>query len=498
MNEPRQRTTLWHRTGPSIATSTPDDLGDRDAIVVGAGITGLTAAVLLARSGMRTAVLEAGTVGALTTGGTTGKLSLLQGTVFSEIREHAGEDVLQAYAEANRQGQAWLLRLLEGRGVEQRTAYSLAQTEEGLETLDAELTAARSVGIDAERVADAGVPFDIAGALRLFDQAQLHPMIVLEALVAELRERGGVIIEGCRVHAAAVDGDTVQLDTSMGEREAPLCILATGMPVLDRGMFFARLEPTRSIVAAYRTQSRPEGMHVTVDDPYRSLRTAEGVDGEPLLLVGGGAHITGRGGSLLAELDLIDAWTAQHWPGAERESSWAAQDYRAHSRVPFAGPLPGGGERIFAATGFNAWGMTNSVAAAQAMVSHALDGRNDWAETLREHGTSVATATAATRANAAVAGRLAGGWIPLDFVRPCDPSTLEEGEGVITRAGLAPVAISRVDGEVRRVSGICPHMGGVLRWNDLETSWDCPLHGSRFTADGTRIEGPAVDDLEPR
>lgn len=497
MSRQLQRRTLWHRTGPSIPVD--DAIPPTDAFVVGAGITGLTAAVLLARSGMRVTVLEAAQPGELTTGGTTGKLSLLQGTVLSEIREHSGDDVLHAYVEANREGQAWLLRTLEGRGAEECTAFTLAQTEAGVDALDSELAAAHEVGIPAERVADAGVPFEIAGALRLRGQAQLHPMHVLAVLAAELRDRGGSLVADCRVRGATAD-ESVVLDTSKGELEASLCVLATGMPILDRGMFFARLEPTRSLVAAYRVDAGrlPEGVHVTVDDPYRSIRTAAGADGETVLLVGGGAHATGRGGSLIAELERLDDWVEQQWPGAVRECSWAAQDYRSHSRVPFAGPIPGGRDRILAATGYNAWGMTNSVAAAHAMVSYALGGRNDWAEALREHGSSVATATAAARANTAVAGRLLGGWIPLEFAPSCDPRRLQEGEGVITRAGISPVAISRVDGKTNRVSGICPHMGGILRWNDLECSWDCPLHGSRFGADGTRIEGPAVDDLEPK
>ncbi|WP_168429267.1 Rieske 2Fe-2S domain-containing protein, partial [Microbacterium sp. K24] len=70
------------------------------------------------------------------------------------------------------------------------------------------------------------------------------------------------------------------------------------------------------------------------------------------------------------------------------------------------------------------------------------------------------------------------------------------GQGVVAnRAGL-PVGVSTVDGVTRAVSAVCPHLGGVLAWNDAECSWDCPLHASRFAADGTRIEGPALKDLK--
>ena len=65
------------------------------------------------------------------------------------------------------------------------------------------------------------------------------------------------------------------------------------------------------------------------------------------------------------------------------------------------------------------------------------------------------------------------------------------------RAGK-PEAVSTVDGVTCRVSAVCTHLGGVVRWNDAEKSWGCPLHGSRFAADGTLLEGPAVTDLAGR
>ena len=502
-------TSLWQLTGPEIApfgvgaTRRWDERERFDTVVVGAGLTGIAVAVLLARAGQRVLVLEARTAGAVTTGNTTGKLSLLQATVLSDIKRHAGEAVLQAYVEANREGQAWLLRQLETRGVpvERRTAFTYATGDDSLARLADELEASHLAGLPVEQTSETGLPFPTAGALRLDEQAQLHPLAVLAELAVELRERGGSLVEHCRVRDVDATEHGVSLTTERGEVSADACVLATGTPVLDRGMFFARLEPSRSFVCAYplADDALPEGMYVSVDAPHRSLRTAHDPSGGPALVVGGGGHVTGRGGDTGAHLDGIDEWTHERFEVQQRCAWWAAQDYRTYSRVPFAGPLPGGRGRIFTATGYNKWGMTNAIAAALTLAADLLGEAPEWARTLREHRLGIADAGEALRAGAAVAGHAFSGWAEAGITAPQTSDVeLEEGEGAMTRTGVSPVGVARVDGRLCRVSGVCTHMGGILSWNAAERSWDCPLHGSRFAADGTLLEGPAVDDLEQR
>lgn len=495
-------TSWWRKTGPTIRTDDFEADTAPDAVVVGAGLTGLVTAALLARAGRRVTVLEARTVGAVTTGNTTGKVSLLQGDTLSTLREHVDAAVVHAYIEANREGQAWLLRELRSRGVavEQSPAYTYAHSDAGLETLRTELEISQDAGLPVRETEETGLPFDVAGALILDDQTQVHPMTVLAALAEEVRERGGRIVENCRVVDAHVDGHRpVRVDSSRGTLTAETVVLATGTPILDRGLFFARLEPSRSYAAAYELPDGPlpSGMYLSIDAPHRSLRTASGPHGD-VLIVGGDSHFPGRADDTLRPLRSLDAWTTEHFHGARRLAWWGAQDYRAHSRLPYAGALPGGGGRIFAATGYNKWGMTNAVAAALTLAADILGGNLEWARTLRSHHASLADAGQTISAGLSVGTHLISGWAGAETGATPDTGRLAEGEGAMDRDGLAPVAVARVDGELCRVSGVCTHMGGVLNWNTAERSWDCPLHGSRFSASGALLEGPAVNDLEPR
>lgn len=437
-------------------------------LVVGAGLTGLTTALLFARAGRRVALVEAGEVGALTTGHTTAKLTLLQGTKLSRMARSHGRGVVAAYLEANREGQQWLRQFCEQHGVpvQHREAVTYADAEQDVRTVREEHDLATGLGLPVQWAETLPLPFPVHGATVLADQLQLDPSDVVAALQAELRTHGGTVHPQHRVVGVDVGDGEVRVELEDGEvLRAGHVVLATGTPILDRGLSFAQLEAQRSYLLALSLADPPQAMSINAGSPTRSLREVP-VDHEECLLVGGSGHPVGRTRSEEQHLQDLRDWAQRWFPDGVETHAWSAQDYRPAGGVPHVAVLPGTDERVHVASGFDKWGMANAVAAALRIVGETLGKRPSWAQPL---------------AHPHLDPRDALGLVTLNL-----------------RTGLAQ-ARSAVNVLCRREPGFrtCTHLGGTLHWNDAEGSWDCPLHGSRFTEDGSVIEGPAVRPLRP-
>jgi glycine/D-amino acid oxidase-like deaminating enzyme/nitrite reductase/ring-hydroxylating ferredoxin subunit len=497
---------LWKHDRASISGAPFEPGARHDVVVVGAGLTGLATAYELARRGRDVVVVERGGIGELASGSNTGKLSLLQGTTLSSLRRGHPASLVRAYVDANRDGFEWMLRTARALDVptSARTAYTYAHGLEGSASVDAELDAAREAGLPVRRVGGdeleaAAVP--MVAAVALDDQRAIDPQRFLVALADAVVGAGGTIHTGVAVRRVRVLGGA-RVETDAGVVHATHVVLATGAPILDRGLYFAKVSGKRSACVSFTLDAPIDaGMYLSADGPARSLRTISADDGPSevaQVVVGGAGHPVGRAGSERAMLDELAAWARRTLPVGRETHRWSAQDYTSHNLVPFVGAMPRALGRVSFATGYAKWGLTNAPAAAL-RIADELQGvaRRDRPEWMTMLGTRLTVPRDLARGaaeNAKVGAAAAAGWAAAETVAvPVRRPTA--GRAVVAQRGGRPVGISTVDGQTRAVSAVCTHLGGVLEWNDLECTWDCPLHASRFTPSGERIEGPATRDL---
>ncbi|PVG83894.1 FAD-dependent oxidoreductase [Nocardioides gansuensis] len=435
-----------------------------DVCVVGGGITGLLTALLFARAGKSVILLEARRIGAGTTGHTTAKVCVLQGTRLSRIATRNPPHTLRQYVDANLEGQAWLRRFCEDHGVRHQVkpAYTYATTRLGVARARAELLASRRAGLPVEWTDQTGLPFATQGAIRLDGQVQLHPMELLEELTSEVIAEGGAIYEGTRVQDVE-RGDELVVRSARATVRAGHVVIATSMPILDRAGFFARLKPSRSYAATFRSSWSPPGMYLSCDATTRSIRSVPEGDQE-LVLVGGNGHTTGRGPHESTQVEDLVAWARSELSVDDLTHTWSAQDQTPVTALPYAGPLFPRDERLLVATGYDKWGFANAAASALLLSKTVLgESRPPWGPALSS-------------------------WTPRELTALPHALVLNGTVGVHLARGWAARTLTSDDER----GPVCTHLGGVLRWNDAEESWDCPLHGSRFSPDGAVLEGPAT------
>jgi len=495
------RGSLWvAERADGAAPRYPSLPGDRtaDVVVVGAGIVGLTTAALLVRSGHEVVVLEARSVGTGTSGNTTAKVSALQGSRYQKIVSDHGVPAAERYAEAQLEGLRWMDAQVRERSIEcaweRRPAVSYATTSDGRRTVEREAESAAAAGLPVQLRNDVGLPFPTTAAVVLEDQAQFNPGPYLRTLAAEVDAApNGAVFEGTRVTAVQGHRDHVVV-TERGQRvRARHVVVATLLPILDRGLFFARAKPKSSYIVALRASGElPTGMYLSVDEPTRSLRTATTEMGE-LLLVGGNGHPTGKEAPHARRYAELAEWARQHLPVTEIVAQWSAHDYETADHLPWVGPSSPLTPHVTVATGFEKWGMTMGTAAALALhdrINHDPAGESArWADLFGPTRLARNGIVRAARMNAEVAVELTAGWVHADQPPAAD------GCGARRRRGILPVGGGEPGGD--EVVVVCSHLGGVCTWNEAERSWDCPLHGSRFEADGAVLTGPATRPLRP-
>jgi glycine/D-amino acid oxidase-like deaminating enzyme/nitrite reductase/ring-hydroxylating ferredoxin subunit len=498
---PGRPTSVWMDTAPHTTYAPLDAPLTVDVCVVGGGILGLLAADLLKRAGRTVALLEADRVATGVTGYTTAKITALHGLIYDQVRSRFGEEGARHYAEANDAGLSLIADRVAEDGIDcdfrRRPALTYAEDESDLEALRKEVEAARAAGLDAELVPGAELPWDVAGAVRLGDQAEFHPRRFLLAVADSISGGGSHIFERTRV-TAVDDGDPCRVLTDTGgEVTAGAVVVATHYPTLDRGLFFARLSAERSYALGIRARGRtPEGMFLSTESPAHSVR-ATPYDGGELLIVGGESHKTGTSDPV-ERYAALEAWARERFDVASVEYRWSAQDAMPADGIPYVGKLSPIARRVWTASGFKKWGITNGAAAA-IMLSDAILGReNPWAATFDANRFKpVAAASALLKENISVGAHFFG-----DRLAPPDVRSLEQlapGEGGVVKVDGDKVAAFRDDdGAVHAVSPICTHLYCQVGFNAAERSWDCPCHGSRFATDGTVIQGPAVSPLERR
>ncbi len=403
-----------------------------DVLIIGGGIAGLLTAHALRARGVDCIVAEKHCICSGTTGHTTAKLTVQHGLLYHRLVRRFGTEAAQGYLQANTLALEALRQLCGHIDCDFETRDNYIYTLDRREPLEAELEALQRLGCPAQYRAVLPLPFRTAGAVRMPAQAQFHPLKFLTEIAAPLPVYEHTFVRELRGCTAL---------TERGRIRARTVIVTTHFPFLNRhGSYFLKLYQHRSYVLALENAQQLDGMYADEAAAGLSFRNYGAY-----LLLGGGGHRTGKRGGGWTELRHF---AAQHYPRATEVCHWAAQDCMSLDGMPYIGRYANRTAQLFAATGFNKWGMTGAMLASRLLTDLVLGERSAFAG-LFSPSRSILR--------------------PQLFVNAL--------ESTVNLLNPAP----------RR----CPHLGCALKWNAAEHSWDCACHGSRLDETGHVLDNPA-------
>ena len=430
---------LWSATAEKRCF--PSLRGDMktDVVIVGGGLAGVLCLKELTDRGVDCVLLEEKTIGSGVTENTTAKVTFQHGIIYDKLIKSIGREMASKYLAANRNALEKIRRMSKRFlcDFEEKDAYIYSLTDR--RRIENEIKAYEKLGVKAEFASDIPLPVGCAGAVKVGGQAQFHPLKFIFSVAEGLN-----IFENSKV-SEFLPG---KVRCNGGSVTAEKIIVATHFPIINKhGGYSLKLYQHRSYLIAAKDASDVNGMYLEDGENGLSFRNYKNY-----LLIGGGDHRTGKKGG---GYKVPESFCNENFPDAEIDYRFATQDCITLDGIPYIGRYAEDAENVYVATGFNKWGMTSSMVAAEILSDMITDVKN-----------------------------------------PCSDVFLPN------RSVLHPKLFSNI---FHSVTGIitptvprCPHLGCALKYNKEEHSWDCPCHGSRFGESGELINNPATDDLKKK
>ncbi|UGQ48573.1 FAD-dependent oxidoreductase [Massilia endophytica] len=469
-----------------------------DVCVIGAGIAGLTAALLMLKEGRSVTVIDAAGVGAGETGRTTAHL-FVPDERYHRIEERFGQDRAKLVADSHFSATAQIEAIVQEEGIAcdfaRLDGYLILSNSTPVSELDSELESARRLGVEVERVAQVpGMPFHTGPALRFGQQGRFHPLKYLAGLCGAIGRRGGAIHGGTRALKLDQDDKGHVVVTPNGAVHAGIVVVATNTPFQDRVVMHTKQSGYMSYVLAARIPRgvMPDVLLWDTGDPYYYVRlwTPPGQEEHDILIVGGQDNKTGQDSQPQHRFAQIERWIRENvGVPAEITHRWSGEVMEPADGMAFLGRSPMDAEGVYLITGDSGNGMTHGTMGAM-IIRDLVSGKfNPWAPIYNPSRKMFRAAGEYLSEQANTLAQYA------DWLKRGEVSSVGQippGEGGLLRKGLKLLAVYRSEtGEAHAVSAMCTHLGCAVRWNGVEKSWDCPCHASRFDITGEVLHGPA-------
>lgn len=501
----RNPISVWRHTTKVPRFAAISESLNCDVCVIGAGITGISCAFQLSKAGKSVVVLEDGLIAGGETKRTTAHLSTLIDSNYAKIIQYHGIEKAKKVYESLVKAVDEIENIVNTEEINcdfsRLEGCLMLSADMNENVLQKEYQACLDVGFENIDYIE-NFPLlngAISKAISFPDQAQFHILKYLFGLVKICKNQGVKFL--CRTHVTEIkDGQPALIKTHLGHTvSADSVIVATNSPISDFVKVHTKQAAYRSyaIGLSVKTGSVPLALYWDCEEPYHYMRL-QNVDDNPdeqILIVGGEDHRTGQADDSNERFERLEKYTRSFYPDAgELKYNWSGQIYESVDGLSFIGRDPAHGENIYIATGDSGMGMTHGTISGLLLTDMILGKENHWQE-LYDPSRKVFNASIEyLKENVSSVAQYAS------YLKPPlvdSENALKNGEGgVIIRDGYHVAIYKDENGLLHEKSAYCPHMKGIVCFNGLEKTWDCPVHGARFTVEGKVIDGPANCNLD--
>lgn len=487
---------IWLASSPGKRFEALEESIEVDILIIGGGLTGISTAHELSKSGLNITLIDSDQIGYGTSGRNTGKVTPQSGLVYAKTKKYYGIEKAKALYQENIKAFNKLQENIKNYNIDcdftLMPSFIFSKQAERITTFEDEYRVYEELGIEGDLVKTIDLPFDIQIALSQKNAGVFNPKKYIDGLVPALTKQNVKIYE----HTPVTDIRKASGGWKVTVRDqfiiqAKQVILCSHYPFYDNySFYFTRLRPEKSyIVAGKYTKDFPLATFIDEDSPVRSLCPYHTKD-ETWLLIAGENHKTGQ--SHINHYDVLKDYGKETFGLSDYSYAWSAQGYVTPDALPYIGYLNDHSEKMYVATGFNKWGNLSSTIAAHLirdLILNPIHNDSGVYDPSRKRGYFTA---AYVNENANTLYE----WVKSKISSP-DESLPDEIDTatVVSLDGKKYGAYKDTDGELHIVDITCPHVGAELHWNGVERTWDCPCHGSRFSYDGDIVEGPSTHKL---
>ena len=474
---------------------------ETDVCIVGGGIFGISCAYYLSNLGYKVCVLEKYKIAEKTSGHTTAKITSQHGLFYNYLINSYGEKFANNYLTANEEAIKNIKSIIDTEKIscdfEYQNSYVYTTKKSELRSIKKEVSALDKLGFqNCNFVTKIGLPFNIEGAICFKKQAQFNPLKYIFGLTKSITNNDGKIYIDTTVTDIKQNGDEYVTFTNNHTVKSKYVIVASHYPFINfPGFYFAKMYQSTSYVMAVDTKKTLfNGMYINFTNPIISYRTAKW-NNKDILIVAGCDHKTGQPSSYKDTYGILENEIKKYYPKYEIVSKWNTEDCISLDKLPYIGKYSNLTPNMFVGTGFKKWGITLSNIAANIIVDNILGKSNRYAylfdstrlKPLKNMDEFKNVLVQSTNS------------LFLDKLKPANNTfeNIKENSGSIIEINNEKVGIYKDEnGKIHAVKPICTHLGCLLSWNDIDKTWDCPCHGSRFDCNGKNLYNPAFQDLE--